>query len=176
MGSRRAPGWRIGALMVPVSVLFAACAGPLNSRPDLSESAGLPALSAAAATTLDATPSLQDPMRRSWATVTIAVPVRQVNHQPIYRADPALVRQTSRQRGEFPTAEQALRLETDDAGYAVEALVEVLSPAVSLFHLPGEWLHGHGPWTTMNSPARAYERLPRLAPVALDDGYRLLRE
>ena len=148
--------------------------GQVNTGIGLRGAAILPALAPTEESTLDGTPSLTDPGRRDWPLVKVRVPVHQVEHQPTYVYAMRLNRETARQRGDFPTAEEALRLERNSAAHAAESALEAFSPVVSLVRAPAAMIaRGRVPGATVASPDEPFIRLPSSQMVKLADAPRL---
>jgi hypothetical protein len=147
-------------LCVAVLVLASGCNGPLNESAGLRGVEALPFLEMETASILNDSPSLNDPSRKSWPTVTVQVPIHQTQNERKYRKSPVLVDDLARQRGDYPTVASALRNEPMGAGHWAEAAVEYTSPATGLVGFGGGLIIGEGPWSLRSSPAGKYQRVP----------------
>ncbi|MHC4947718.1 MAG: hypothetical protein ACYTG1_05590 [Planctomycetota bacterium] len=137
----------------------AGCGKKANVEPGLLGVAPLPALGGPAVNALDHAddgPSLTTIDRGDWPAVTMAVPIRQVEHQPTwttrFAADPPL----DRRAGVYPTALSAVESEHDAGGQVVDAGAEIVHAAWELVVMPVRMFTAQ----PRRSPADAYERLP----------------
>lgn len=122
-----------------------------------------------------ATSPLSDPSlaQRPWPEMTLLVPNDGIRNRPVYRTQYLFLNQNRRQRGEFPTPESALDLETGAYG---EHLLDAF-----VIHDAGSVVDGgillprlvmYPPWKRRGSPRIAYDRAPDpslMVPRATDE-------
>lgn len=109
------------------------------------------------------TSPLSDPSlaQRPWPEMTLLVPNDGVRNRPVYRTQYLFLNQNRRQRGEFPTPESALDLETGAYGeHLLDAFVihDAGSVVDGGILLPRLFLYP--PWTRRGSPRITYDRAP----------------
>ena len=148
------------AATLGASLVLAACQGPFNEsinpgREPLATFADPPP----APPPLDG-PSLTGPDRGHWPHLTVAVPINQVQSNPDYTWSAELVKDTRRQRGQYPTAQSALDVEETTPGHYAEGGLNVAMGFGAVVLVPYRVVTGDGPWDEQRNPRRHYERVP----------------
>lgn len=101
--------------------------------------------------------------RDQWEPTVVYIPVDGTAHPPTYNGELRPTRVTARQRGEYPTVEQALELSEDSLGAQVQEVPMVIGAAiVDGASIPGG-LIVYPQSLTRWSPSVSYERSPRPA-------------
>lgn len=104
--------------------------------------------------------------RTQWTPTTLNIPVDTTAHRPTYNSNVRYTRITTRQRNEFPTAEQALELTGDSRNTKIAEVPVVLGSAIiDAAAMPVRLVTSHQA-KTFASPNVAYERtLPSYRPT-----------
>ncbi len=103
--------------------------------------------------------------RSQWTPTTINIPVDNTAHRPTYNSNLRHTRITTRQRNEFPTAEQALELTGDSGDTKIAEVPVVLGSAIiDAVALPVRMVTSHQ-GMTHESPNIAYQRTPQYKPA-----------
>jgi hypothetical protein len=101
--------------------------------------------------------------RDQWEPTVVFIPVDGTAHPPTYNGELRPTRVTARQRGEYPTVEQALELSEDSLGAQVQEVPMAIGAAiVDGASIPGG-LIVYPQSLTRWSPSVSYERSPRPA-------------
>lgn len=150
----RSPGWLLAA------AALAGCAHRGNDRITLADGLALEAISGSGpgvALSSDR-PSVTSIDRAGWQPLEFAVGINGTAHYPNYSRVRTTVRETRRQRGEFPTPESCLDLVAGtQRRQRVEAMTQpfrTLGNAVLI--VPRMFFRR--PWTTVHSPREPYQR------------------
>ncbi len=156
-------GWTPASILVGISAILAAfgCGG-LNQHDDLVGVDPLPAL------TLDpdspepsSHPSLIEDDRSHWPEVTVSVAVRQVAHRPTYAPVLGFGADDPRLRGQYPMAEDAVRVYPDNGRDTLRAILEVVHGYAMIPWAPIDMVfNDRWPWTVERGPAMKYESVP----------------
>lgn len=154
---------RIPLLAASALVVFAGCARQENERLTLGHDVRLPVFDPSRPHSVSAGPSISSLDRSHWERSVFLVPVHGVAHTPTYAPATAILDNTARQRGEFPTAAGALELREPRTGQEVlqAGASHALAVADAVLIIPR--MFASPPLSTHWSPLESYERAPAAA-------------
>lgn len=113
-------------------------------------------------------PSITDFDRRSWQTVTVEVPIRQVENRPTYVANLHWPKQPEAWRDAFPGGASALHDKPDATTDIIHGGLAPAFAAGLLVWAPIDMaVLQNWPWRVTRSPQEPYQRVPTRQPVNL---------